>query len=113
MYLPIAKKILVSTNNVRGIKSKYSSKVFFSGFLIRDDILNLKKQPIQELDRKDLSILVMGGSQSAKIFGEILPNIIIKCLENGVKFKIYQQCLSEQTDQLKKVYEKYILLYPA
>ena len=33
----------------------------------------------------------MGGSQSAKIFGEILPDIMIRCFQNGIKLKIYQQ----------------------
>jgi len=49
----------------------------------------------------------MGGSQSAKIFGEILPNIMAQCIENGFKIRIYQQCLNEQMDQLKQIYEKF------
>ncbi len=105
--LPIVKKILVSTNNIQGIKPKYTSKIFLSGFLIRDNILNLKKKTIQDSDKQILSILIMGGSQSAKIFGEILPNIMAQCLENGFKIRIYQQCLNEQMDQLKQVYEKF------
>ena len=104
--LPICKKIIVSTKNTKGIKTKYSSKVFFSGFLIRDNILNLKKQQIINSDKNNLSILIMGGSQSAKTFGEILPNIIAKCAQSGAKFRIYQQCLTEQTERLKKKYEE-------
>ena len=65
--LPICKKIIVSTKNTKGIKTKYSSKVFFSGFLIRDNILNLKKQQIINSDKNNLSILIMGGSQSVKL----------------------------------------------
>ena len=44
----------------------------------------------------------MGGSQSAKIFGEILPGIIVKCFQKGINLKIYQQCLEEQIGPKKK-----------
>ena len=107
--LPMVKSILVSTNNIQGIKPKYNKKVFQSGYLIRSDILNLKKYKAQGSEKKDTSILIMGGSQSAKIFGEILPNIIVKCFKNGAKFKIYQQCLDDQVDQIQKIYEKFEL----
>ena len=41
--LPLVKKIVVSTNNVEGIIPKYKNKIFSSGYLIRRQILNLKK----------------------------------------------------------------------
>ena len=104
--LPIARKILVSTKDIQGIKSKHSTKIFFSGYLIRSHILNLKKENTQNLEKKSLSILIMGGSQSAKIFGEILPDIMARCFQNGIRLKIYQQCLAEQLIQIKKIYEK-------
>ena len=49
----------------------------------------------------------MGGSQSAKIFGEKIPEIIVSCYKQKMKLKIYQQCLSKQMDQIKKIYDKY------
>ena len=109
LILPIAKKILVSTKDVQGVKSKHIKKIFFSGYLIRSHILNLKKENKQNLEKKSLSILIMGGSQSAKIFGEILPDIMIRCFQNGIKLKIYQQCLDQQVSQIKKMYEKFDL----
>ena len=107
--LPIARKILVSSKNIEGVKSKYSNKIFVSGYLIRSKILNLKKENSQKVEKKILTILIMGGSQSAKIFGEILPNIMTKCFQNGINLRIYQQCLDEQVNKIKKIYEKYKL----
>ena len=101
--LPLANKILVSTNKTSGIKTKFNHKVFQIGYLIRSHILNLKINKNQVMDKKQLSILITGGSQSAKIFGEILPNIIIKCSKNDIKFKIYQQCLDEQLNLIKNL----------
>ena len=46
----------------------------------------------------------MGGSQSAKVFGEQLPEVIKKCTDNGIKFNIYQQCLDGQKNELNKIY---------
>ena len=49
---------------------------------------------------------MLGGSQAAKIFAEILPEIFKKCSKQGINLKIYQHCLSTQNDNLKKFYEK-------
>ena len=101
--LPLSKKILVSTENIEGIRKKYKNKIFFSGYLLRKEILDLKKKK-SEITEKELSILIMGGSQSAKVFGEQLPEVIKKCTDNGIKFNIYQQCLDGQKNELNKIY---------
>ena len=52
-----------------------------------------------------IKILVLGGSQAAKVFAEELP-IIFKKLKNSFpSIKIYQQCLKNQNDQLSKFYQ--------
>ena len=107
--LPIVKRILVSTNNIQGIEPKYAKKIFFCGYLIRDHILSLKKEKTINSEKKFFSLLVIGGSQSARVFGEILPEIIVKCFKKSVKFKIYQQCLDYQIDKIKKIYQKFNL----
>lgn len=53
-----------------------------------------------------INILVLGGSQAAKIFAELLPSIFIRCKKNNMKIKILQQCLSNQKDQIKDIYDK-------
>ena len=103
--LPISKKILVSTKSIEGIKKKYQNKIFLSGFFIRKEVFEIKKINLNEQEKK-LSILIIGGSQSAKVFGEYLPKIIKKCYENNIKFKIYQQCLDYQKDKLNKIYKE-------
>ena len=98
LLLPFSKKILVSTNSITGIDKKYQKKIFFTGFLLRENILNLKKN--SEINRGDLSILIIGGSQSAKAFGDQIPSVIKKCHEKGLKFNVYQQCLDFQKKSL-------------
>ena len=104
--LPMAKKVLVSTKDIKGISPKYNKKIFYSGYLIRSHILRLKQNKTKNEKNENLSILIMGGSQSARVFGEILPEIMIKCFKNGAKFRIYQQCLENQINEITKIYEK-------
>ncbi|MAV56428.1 MAG: UDP-N-acetylglucosamine--N-acetylmuramyl-(pentapeptide) pyrophosphoryl-undecaprenol N-acetylglucosamine transferase [Candidatus Pelagibacter sp.] len=107
LLLPLARKILVSCKEVKGVNLKNYKKISFCGYLIRDEILNLRKYSEEISSKKDLSVLIMGGSQSAKIFGEILPGIIVKCFQKGINLKIYQQCLEEQIGPIKEIYEKF------
>ena len=44
----------------------------------------------------NLSILIIGGSQSAKIFGDEIPKVIKKCHDQGIFFNLFQQCLDNQ-----------------
>ena len=72
---------------------------------MRNKIFNLKRNNT-EIDRNNLSILIMGGSQSAKIFGEEIPEIIKKCHDHGIKFNIYQQCMEGQKTKISNTYKK-------
>tara|TARA_Y100000590_G_scaffold275517_1_gene309361 strand:+ start:3071 stop:4156 length:1086 start_codon:yes stop_codon:yes gene_type:complete len=101
--LPLSKKILISTESIEGIKNKYSQKIFFSGYFLRKEIFETKRQDLKL--EKELSILIIGGSQSAKIFGEYFPKVIKECCNNNIRFKIYQQCLDYQTEELNKIYK--------
>ena len=105
--LPIVKKIILSTKNTSGINPKYKKKSSVCGYILNENIYNFNNpKKISNLN-KEISILIMGGSQSAKIFGETLPLEIVKCFESGVKFTIYQQCLENQINEIKKIYKKF------
>ena len=52
-----------------------------------------------------IKILVLGGSQAAKIFADELPQIFEKLKKSGIPIKIYQQCQKKQNDELSKFYK--------
>ena len=52
-----------------------------------------------------IKILVLGGSQAAKVFAKELPQIFKK-LKKPVFTKVYQQCQNEQNDQLSQFYNE-------
>ena len=103
--LPYAKKIFVSHKELEGISEKYQKKICEIGNIIRKEILNFQvKQNLYHYDKK-LKILVLGGSQAAKIFADKLPEIFKECKEGEIELKIYQQCLPEQNEFLTSFYK--------
>ena len=101
--LPFAFKIFVSYQDLVGIKNKYNTKVIFTGNIIREEIFNFKKN--NQFAPEVLNILVLGGSQAAKSFGEFLPKIFEECNKENIRIKIFQQCIESQINKLKEVYE--------
>ena len=102
--LPLAYKIFVSYKDLIGIKKKYNHKVIVTGNIIREEILNFKKN--NQLRSESLNILVLGGSQAAKSFGELLPRVFERCVTKNIKIKIFQQCIESQTVKLNEIYKK-------
>ncbi len=106
LLLPFSKRIYLAYQNVEGINSKYIKKISFVGNILRKEILNYEKK-INEVQKDKINILVLGGSQAAKVFAEALPNVFIKCKKEKIDLKIFQQCIKSQNDYLKKIYEKF------
>ena len=102
--LPFAFKIFVSYQDILGVKNKYEHKVIVTGNIIREEIFNFKKNNFFSKDI--LNILVLGGSQAAKSFGELLPSVFEKCDNENIKIKIFQQCTESQTTKLSEIYKK-------
>ncbi len=103
--LPFAKRIFVSNKTINGIHLKYQSKICYIGNIIRKEILNFER-PTKKLDKNEkLRILVLGGSQAAKVFADKLPVVIKRCVENKILLSVYQQCLPNQSEYLSNFYK--------
>jgi UDP-N-acetylglucosamine--N-acetylmuramyl-(pentapeptide) pyrophosphoryl-undecaprenol N-acetylglucosamine transferase len=103
--LAYAKKIFVSHKELDGISEKYHKKVCEIGNIVRKEILNFKDSHNVNPNDKKLKILILGGSQAAKIFAEKFTKIFKECSEAKIPLKIYQQCLPEQNKFLTSFYE--------
>ncbi len=108
--LPFAKKMFVSYAELEGVSEKYKLKIAHIGNIVRDNILNFNKKNV-DFNDKQINILILGGSQAAKSFGEILPDIFEKCVAENILIKIYQQCLSSQKENLEKKYKSMKIEY--
>ena len=109
--LPFAEKMFVSFENIEGVSNKYSKKIFKIGNIIKKEIIDFSIKKIDNEEIKKINILVLGGSQAAKIFAEKLPPIFSKCFKQGINLKIYQQCLPSQDNTLKQFYEKERIIF--
>ena len=68
--------------------------------MINKKLDNFEKEVINKIH-----ILVLGGSQGAKVFGEKLPQIFEKLKKSKIPIKIFQQCPIDQNDYLTKFYK--------
>ena len=104
--LPFAKKIFVSYNELTGLNEKYNYKVFQIGNIIREDIINsnISQDDLSKFD--SIKILVLGGSQAARVFADALPQVFEQLKGSQFSIKIYQQCQKQQNAQLSQLYKK-------
>ena len=103
--LPFTEKIFVAYKELEGIPEKYNKKVLEVGNILRDEIINSKNNEEKFTKFDTLKILVLGGSQAAKVFADELPSIFKKLNDTGLKVTVYQQCLESQIDQLSNFYK--------
>ena len=103
--LPISKKIFLGKSIPVNFPEKYTSKVHKVGYILSEEILNfVASEKIKNI--KTFSILVLGGSQGAEIFGKIIPPAIKMIKEKGHEIEIHQQCIESQKELLIEFYNK-------
>ena len=86
--LPFAKKIFVSYKSLEGISANYNNKILEVGNIIREEIINLKIKNSANNLFDEIKILVLGGSQAAKIFAKKLPKIFEKLKTSEIPIKV-------------------------
>ncbi len=82
-------------------------KTVLSGMPVRDSIAALYHVDYKVWQNGDkMTLLVLGGSQGAKVFAETVPQAV-KLLEEGQQrqLMIYQQCRKGEEELVKKAYE--------
>ena len=99
--------IATSYREVKGINNKYHNKVILTGNPVRPEISSIRDYPYPQLnDGEYVHILVLGGSQGAKIFSDIVPGALVLLASNlRSLIKIDQQCRKEDLSRVKKIYE--------
>ena len=49
-------------------------------------------------NKMNFSIVILGGSQGAEIFGEVVPPVIKMIKDKGYEIEINQQCIKKQKE---------------
>ena len=100
-FVKYCKKIFCYSNEIKNFPDKFIDKIDIIPTLLRKKFYETKKT---ENINKDVSLLIIGGSQGAKIFDRLIETSIIK-LSKRYTLKIYQQTNSVNFDNLKKIYK--------
>ena len=100
-----AELILLSFENTENIRQKQKRNSIFTGLPLRDRITQCKSNGNRE--ESSINILVVGGSQGAKIFTDLIPDAL-RYLPRELKdrLKIYQNCVESHKVLLKKKYQE-------
>tara|TARA_B100001167_G_scaffold189635_1_gene154709 strand:+ start:764 stop:1843 length:1080 start_codon:yes stop_codon:yes gene_type:complete len=103
--LSFSKKILLAKTITKNFPEKYKSKICQVGSILDKNIINyltFKKNN----NKENFSILVLGGSQGAEIFGTIIPPTIKMIKKEGYAIEINQQCIKKQKNSIMDYYKK-------
>ena len=102
--LTIAKKLFIATTVPKNLPEKYKNKVEKVGPILNKNIANYSYE--KKSENENFSILVMGGSQGAEVFGKIVPSAIKMVKDKGFNVEIHQQCLENQKSSIVDFYKR-------
>lgn len=101
-------KIATSFEKVEGVAESCAAKVTHTGMPVRLAVAAISEAPYPPLgDTGPIYLLVMGGSQGAHVFSEVVPaalSFLDKSLR--VRLKVTQQCRPEDLDHVHGRYKK-------
>ena len=100
-----SKKILLAKKITKNFPEKYKSKTYEVGSILNKNIINSSSFKGKN-DKRKFSILVLGGSQGAEIFGRVIPTVVKMIKDAGNEIEINQQCTIGQKNSLIDFYKK-------
>lgn len=104
---PHATKIATSFPEVSHIKEADRKKITFTGNPVRPAIKALHGLPYPEMNENEsLHILLLGGSQGATIFSDVVPEALASLPKDlQSRIRLDQQCRPEDIERVKAIYK--------
>ena len=100
-FIKLCEKIFCYSGKIKNFPNEYINKICVIPTLLRKKFYDVKKA---EVIYKDINLLIIGGSQGAKIFDTLIKSLIIE-LSKKYNLKIYQQTNVVNFKELKKFYK--------
>ncbi len=105
LILNFSKKIICYQDEIIGFPKKFRKKIFIIKPLLKKEFYDLSKNLNKKIS-SPINILVLGGSQGAKIFDTKIKDVILK-LSEFYKINITQQLYdTKNLPQIKLAYNK-------
>ncbi|MDC3068879.1 UDP-N-acetylglucosamine--N-acetylmuramyl-(pentapeptide) pyrophosphoryl-undecaprenol N-acetylglucosamine transferase [Candidatus Pelagibacter sp.] len=101
-FLSFCNKIFSYTKHLKNFPEKFKHKIQIISPLVKKNFY--EKNKIKK-ENKVFCFLVVGGSQGAKIFDNIIKNVIVN-LSRKKKIKIIQQTNKSNINNLKNIYDQ-------
>ncbi len=100
-----ADKIALSTPTVLNARRQLLSKFVYTGLPVRPEIEALRFEK-NRAQTQDLNILIIGGSQAARFFNDLIPqSLALLSPEIRKHIKIHHQCQQDHLENTRQVYE--------
>ena len=101
-FIKSCEKIFCYSNKIKNLPNQYINKINVIPALLRKKFYDVKKA--DNIIDKNINLLIIGGSQGAKIFDTLIKSTIIK-LSKRYNLKICQQTNLLNFEELKKFYK--------
>ena len=103
LFLSSCKKIFCYSEKIKNFPNNFNNKISLISALLRKKFYSVKKN---EEKIENINLLIIGGSQGAKLFDTIINDSVIK-ISKKYKLKIFQQTNSKNYKYLKDFYSKH------
>ena len=101
-FLKFCEKIICYSENIIGFPKKFQSKLKTLNPLIRKKYY---KEKLKEYENEKFTLIIIGGSQGAQIFDNILHESIIK-ISKAKSLKVIHQTNQKNIETLKNLYSE-------
>ncbi len=103
---PLARKIALSFPQTAGFDASHAARAVFTGLPVRPAICALREIPYPPAEGDaPLHLLVMGGSQGAHVFSDVVPKAIALLPEHlRVRLVVSQQCRADDLENARLAY---------
>ena len=101
------KRIATSFKSTRLVPKSALNKVVHTGMPVRHEVAAVRNIPYPELTNEgELRLLILGGSQGAHIFSQVIPEAIAR-LNEDLKSRLFisQQCRPEDLDNTRDAFQ--------
>lgn len=103
-----ADRIALNLSRIEGLDDEDAQRVVITGNPVRPEIAMLYNKPYPVIEQDGpLRIFIMGGSQGASVFSDVLPAALPQLPPAyRARLDIVQQCRAEAIDATRAVYEQ-------
>ena len=99
-FLKFSKRIICYSNDLKNFPEKFKNKIKVINPLVFKDFYEIKKK---DPNKKNLSLLIFGGSQGANIFDKQINKVLVD-INKKYPLRIVQQTSIENIENLRNFY---------